>query len=56
MTLLCPLLNRPLMDLAHVISEGDGHCADLFQVKGQLVLVEVRGDPAHPDSGGVLTR
>lgn len=49
-------LNQPLMNFAFLISKGDSDSLDLVQIEAWVVLMEVRGDPAHPHTAGLLTR
>lgn len=43
------------MYVAFIVSHGDGDAAHLGQVEAGVKLVEVRGDPADPNTGGLLT-
>lgn len=42
------------MNVAFVIAHSNSHTTDFGEVKVRIVLVVVRGDPAHPDTGGLL--
>lgn len=44
------------MDFAFLISQSDNDSSDIVQLEAWVVLMEVRSDPAHPDTAGVLTR
>ena len=37
-----------------LVSHGHCHCPDLAEVEVHVVLVVVRGDPAHPHAAGLL--
>lgn len=43
------------MYVAFVVPHSDGDAAHLGEVEAGVKLVEVRGDPAHPHEGGLLT-
>lgn len=42
------------MDVALFIPHGHCHCPDLGEVEVHVVLMVVRGDPAHPHAAGFL--
>lgn len=42
------------MNFALLVSEGDSDGPDLVEMEGGVVLVEVRGHPAHPHTGWLL--
>ena len=46
----------PVMYVAFVISHGDCDISYFAEVKVQVVLVVVRGDPAYPHPTGLLSR
>ena len=46
----------PVMDVPLVVAHGDRDAAHLGEVKIHVVLVVVRGDPAYPNTGGLLPR
>jgi hypothetical protein len=43
------------MDIALFISHGHCYCPDFAEVKVHVMLMVVRGDPAHPHAAGLLT-
>ena len=49
-----PPLPTPAVDVALLISHGHCHSPDLAEVEVHVVLVVVRGDPAHPHAAGLL--
>lgn len=42
------------MYVAFVVAHSYSDTADFGEVKVRIVLVVVRGDPTHPDTGGLL--
>lgn len=42
------------MYVAFVVAHSNSDTADFGEVKVRIVLVVVRGDPADPDTGGLL--
>lgn len=42
------------MNVAFVIAHSNSDAADFGEVKVRIVLVVVRGDPADPNTGGLL--
>ena len=49
-----PPLPTPAVDVALLVSHGHCHSPDLAEVEVHVVLVVVRGDPAHPHAAGLL--
>ena len=49
-----PPLPTPAVDVALLISHGHCHSPDLAEVEVHVMLVVVRGDPAHPHAAGLL--
>lgn len=44
------------MNFSLLISQGDSDSSDIVQLKAGVILMEVRGYPAHPNAAGLLTR
>lgn len=46
----------PVMYVAFIIANSDCYISHFVYVKMRVVLMIIRGDPAHPDATGLLTR
>lgn len=44
------------MNFALLVSQGDSDSSDIVQIEPWVVLMEVRGYPAHPNTAWLLTR
>lgn len=44
------------MDVAFVIANSDCYISHFVYVKMKVILMIIRGDPAHPDATGLLAR
>lgn len=44
------------MNIAFVIPYGDCYISHFADVKMKVILVIIRGDPAHPDAAKLLSR
>lgn len=42
------------MNVALVIPNGQSYIAHFIEVKAEVILMKVRGDPAHPNITGLL--
>lgn len=46
----------PVMYVAFIITNSDCYISHFVYVKMRVVLMIIRGDPAHPNATGLLTR
>lgn len=53
---VCDHLNLPVVNVALVVAHSDSDIAHFVEVKMKVVLVVVRGHPAHPHTTGLLPR